>query len=371
MERLLAALASTAAVAEGRITPSRQLQGRPIKVLDGTTVQLADTPANQKRFPQNKAQKPGCGFPVMKLAVLFSLNSGAVLQVIRDSLHNHDLRLFQKLWKELKKGDILLGDRALGEYTSLAGLFRRGVDVVARLHQRRAVDFRKARRLGKWDALFTWTKSDNQCALLNKKRWRALPRQITVRIIRFRASIRGYRSRRITLVTTLLDPQMYPTEQLIALYARRWQMELCLRDLKTTMGMEQLRCKSPAMAEKELLAYLIAHNLLRCLMAEAVAHFQAQLDRLSFKGAMDAFRQYSAALDRAPNAKRRRELWRDLLLNLCLDLVPFRPGRQEPRALKRRPKQFPLLNRPRYQFREIPHRSRYWNAKPRNYSALN
>jgi hypothetical protein len=365
------ALASTADVAERRIALSNQLQGRPVKVVDGTTVQLADTRANQKRFPQNKAQKPGCGFPVMKLAVLFSLNSGAVLQVVWDSLHNHDLRLFQKLWKELKEGDILLGDRALGEYTSLAGLLRRGIDVLARLHQRRAVDFRKARRLGKGDALFTWTKSDNQCAVLSKKRWRALPRQITVRIIRFRASIRGHRGRRITLVTTLLDPKLYPAEQLIALYARRWRLELCLRDLKTMMGMEHLRCKSPAMAEKELLAYLIAYNLLRCLMTEALAHFHNELDRLSFKGAVDAFRQYSAALDRAPNKKCRGELWNDLLFALTRDLVPLRPGRQEPRALKRRPKQFPLLNRPRHQFREIPHRSRYWNAKPRNYRALN
>lgn len=370
-ERMASALAATAQMAERRITPSPQLQGRPVKVVDGTTVQLADTPRNQKRFPQNKAQKPGCGFPVLKLVVLFSLNSGALLQAVWGSLHNHDLRLVQKLWKELQKGDILLGDRAFGEYTSLAGLFQRGIDVVARLHQRRAVDFRKASRLAKCDALFTWSKSDNQCAVLSKKRWQALPRQLTVRLIRFRATIRGHHSRRITLVTTLLDPKLYPAEQLIALYARRWRLELCLRDLKTMMGMEQLRCKSPAMVEKELLAYLITHNLLRCLMADAVAQFHAELDRLSFKGAVDALRQYSAALDRAPNQKRRRELWHDLLWALCRDLVPLRPGRQEPRALKRRPKQYPLLNRPRHQFREIPHRSRHWNAKPRNYRALN
>ncbi len=125
------------------------------------------------------------------------------------------------------------------------------------------------------------------------------------------------------------------------------------------------------MAEKELLAYLIAHNLVRCLMAESVAQFHAQLDRLSFKGALDGLRQFSAALDRAPNQKCRRELWLDLLLNLARDLVPLRPGRREPRALKRRPKQYPLLNRPRHQFREIPHRNRHWKAKPRNYRTLN
>jgi hypothetical protein len=307
----------------------------------------------------------------MKLVVLFSLSSGAILNVMLGSLRHHDLRLLRGLWEQLKKGDILLGDRAFGEYTTLAGLPARGVDVVARLHSRRKVDFRKARRLGQGDGLFLWTKGYQQSEILSAKEWALLPAQITVRILRFTATIRGFRGRRITLVTTLLDPKLYPTQELVGLYARRWRLELCLRDLKTTMGMEQLRTKSPDMAEKELLAYLIAHNLIRCVIAQAVALHQVDLERVSFKGSVDALRQYSDAIAQARNRKMRRQLWEDLLLNLARDLVPYRPNRTEPHAVKRRPKPYPLLNKPRRKFKEIAHRNRYWKKRPRNYRSLN
>jgi hypothetical protein len=300
-----------------------------------------------------------------------SLTSGAVLSAISGSLHHHDLRRLRALWTQLKSGDILLGDRAYGEYTTLAGLRQQAVDVVARLHARRKVDFRQARRLGKNDGLFVWTKGGQQSTILSARQWTHLPAQLTVRVIRFDATIRGFRSRRITLVTTLLDSKRYPAQELVALYARRWRLELCLRDLKTTLGMEQLRCKSPAMVQKELLAYLVAHNLVRCVMAEAVARYQVALEHVSFKGSLDALRQYSNALSRARNPKMRRQLWEDLLLNLARDLVPKRPGRREPRAVKRRPKPYPLLNQPRDRFVEISHRSRYWKGRPRNYRGLN
>ena len=201
--------------------------------------------------------------------------------------------------------------------------------------------------------------------ILSPAQWSSLPARITVRIIRFTATIRGFRGRRVTLVTTLLDPKLYPAEQIIALYVRRWAQELCFRDIKSTMGMECLRCKSPEMAQKELLAYLVAHNLVPCVMAEAVAHYQADLQRISFKGAVDALRQYSAAIAQARSQKLQCQLWADLLLNLARDAVPFRPNRHEPRAVKRRPKAYPLLNQPRRQFVEISHRSRYWKGRPR------
>jgi len=370
-ERLEQALAATAEAARRRVGQAATLQGRPVKAVDGSTAQLADTVENQARYPQPSTQKRGCGFPVLKLAVLFCLNCGAVLNVVWGSLHNHDLRLFRQLWEQLKAGDILLGDRAYGEYTTLAALPARGVDVVARLHQKRKVDFRKARRLAKNDGLFVWAKGGQQSEILTASEWAALPNQITVRIVRFTATIRGFRARRVTLVTTLLDPVAYPAKELAALYARRWRLELCLRDLKTTLGMDQLRCKSPDMAEKELLAYLVAHNLIRCVMAEALVHYAVDLERISFKGTVDALRQYSAAIAQARNPKMRRQLWDDLILNLARDLVPLRPGRQEPRAVKRRPKPYPLLNQPRHKFVEISHRSRYWKGRPRNYRNLN
>jgi Transposase DDE domain len=371
VQRLKQALNATASAAAKRLPAPTTLQGRTVKVVDGSTVQLADTPQNQKHYPQPSVQKVGCGFPVLKLALLFCLNSGAVLQVVLGTLHHHDLRLLRQLWEHFKEGDILLGDRAYGEYTTVAILPTRGVDVVARLHQMRKVDFRKAQRLGKQDGLFVWTKGCQQSRILSTAQWKHLSSQITVRIIRFTAAIRGQRCRRVTLVTTLLDPKIYPADQIIALYARRWRLELCLRELKTLMGMDQLRCKTPEMVQKELLAYLIAHNLIRCLMAQAVARHAVELDRVSFKGSVDALRQFSAAIAQARNRKVRKQLWEDLLLNLARDLVPKRTGRQEPRAVKRRPKPYPLLNQPRRRFVEISHRNRYWKGRPRNYRILN
>jgi hypothetical protein len=370
-QRLDKALRATAQAADGRTGALGRLSGRPVKVIDGSTAQLPDTSRNQKAYPQPGSQKPGCGFPVMKLAVLFSLASGAVLNVVLDGLRSHDLRLFRRLWQWLIPGDIVLGDRAYGEYATLAGLPRRQVDVVARLHQRRNVDFRKAKWLGRNDGLFVWNKGCQQSNIFTARQWNQLPGQITVRILRFTATIRGFRARRITLVTTLLDPAAYPAEELAALYARRWRLELCLRDLKTTLGMEQLRCQSPAMAQKEVLAYLIAHNLTRCVMCEAATGYDAPLDRISFKGSVDALRQYSAAIAQASSRNIRRQVWHDLLLNLARDLVPLRPGRREPRAVKHRSKPYPLLNQPRRRFVEISHRNSYWKGRPRNYQALN
>lgn len=370
-ERLEKALRATARTADCRGERSTQLQGRAVKVVDGSTTQLADTPKNQKRFPQPSSQKPGCGFPVIRFIALLSLNSGAIVQVVWDSLRSHDLRLFRHLWPHLQAADIVLGDRAFGEYTTAAALPRQRVDLVARLHHQRKVDFRKAQRLAKNDGLFRWAKGCQQSRILSAAEWALLPAQITVRLIRFTATIRGWRSRRVTLVTTLLDPKLYPADQIASLYARRWRLELCFRDLKATLGMEQLRCKSPAMAEKELLAHLVAHNLIRCVMAEARARSQGDLERISFKGALDALRQYSSAIAQARNQRMRRQLWEDLLLTLVRDAVPLRPNRREPRALKHRPKAYPLLNQPRHRFVEISHRSRYWKGRPRNYRELN
>jgi len=206
-QRLEQALIATAQAADRRAGSAGLLPGRPVKVVDGSTTQLADTPKNQQRYPQPSTQKRGCGFPALKLVVLFSLTSGAILHVLWGSLRHHDLRLLRGLWDCLTQGDILLGDRAYGEYTTLAGLPQQGVDVVARLHQCRKVDFRKARRLSQNDALFVWTKGCQQSEILSAQQWALLPAEITVRMIRFTATIRGFRARRVTLVTTLLDPK--------------------------------------------------------------------------------------------------------------------------------------------------------------------
>lgn len=152
------ALAELARQADRRVGQGGRLRGRPVKVVDGSTVQMADTAKNQKRFPQMPFQKPGCGFPLLKFVALCSLSSGAILATALDSYHSHDLRLFRRLWAGLKPGDIILGDRAFGDYASLADLLRQGVDVVARLNAKRKVDFRKAKRLGRNDGIFVWAK---------------------------------------------------------------------------------------------------------------------------------------------------------------------------------------------------------------------
>jgi hypothetical protein len=291
LERMTGLLTATASAADARAGAGGALQSRPVKVADGSSAQAPDTAANRKRFPQPVTQKPGCGFTVVRFVALFSLASGAILNVVWDTVSHHDLRLFQRLWECLRRGDIFLGDRAFGDYLTLAALPQRGVDVVARVHHSRRVDYRKTKRLGRQDGLAIWKKARRCPPFLDAAQWGQMSAQITVRLIRFTATLRGQRGRRITLVTTLLDPELYPAHELIALYARRWRLELCLRDLKTTLGMERLHCKTPAMLEKELLAFFVAHNLIRCVMAEAAGLHDAPLERISFKGTLEALRQ--------------------------------------------------------------------------------
>ena len=367
-DRLKLTLAVTAETADRRVGSQGFIQGRPVKVADGSTVQLADTAQNQKSYAQAPGQKPGCGFPLLKFLPIFSLSSGAISHVETADWKTHDVRLLKPAWDALKKGDVLLVDRAFGDYVTLASLPPRGVDVVARLHGARQVDFRKPlKRLGPRDAWFEFHKSYQPSDILTPEEWAQLPEKITVRIVRFTARIRG-RKVRVTLVTTLLDPVLYPVEELVALYRRRWQMELTLRHLKTTMKMEQLRCQSPAMARKELLVYLLAYNLIRCLMAQAVAQAGVEMERVSFRGTVDAVRNYAAEMRAARSQRQRKRLLEELVAVIAADLVPMRPGRTEPRAVKHRPKAYPLLNKPRRKFKEIPHRYRQRKNKTVNKS---
>lgn len=364
------ALQATALEADRR-ADHRRWFGRPVVVVDGSSTSLPDTPANQRRFPQPKSQAPGCGFPLMKLVAFMSLASGAILAVATGSKRQSELRLFRFLWHQLKAADIVLGDDTYSDYPTLASLPQRQIDGVFRLQSRRPKDFRRGKKLGPHDRLITLQKPKTKSLTLSARAWKALPQSIDLRLIRYRIEVPGFRTRQIDLLTTLLDPHLYPAQQLAALFGQRWRMELCLRDLKTTLGMEQMRCKSPEMAHKELLMYLIAHNLIRCLMAQAARLYEQDLQRISFKGTVDTVRQYSAALAQARNRTQRRRLRQELLDNLARDLVPERPNRREPRALKRRPKQYPLLNKPRHLFKEIPHRSRYRKNSTKTSSVKN
>jgi hypothetical protein len=349
-------LVESARAAERQAPERRLLQGRVLKAADGSTVILADTPENQKKYPQPRSQKPGCGFPIMRLSVVFSLQSGAVLQVAQGTYYQHELRLFQTLQSGLQPGDIVIYDRAGGHYVMAAGLRLQNVDLISRVLGRQ-IDCRRGQRLGPRDRLVVWKKSAQKPAYLTEEQWAAFPPEITVRVLKITVAPKGCRTHRLTLVTTLLDPVQYPAAEIAEAYLRRWRLELCLDDLKTTLGMETLHCLSPAMVQKELLAFLIAHNLLRWVMAQAARAHGVDLYRISFTGTLDAFRPFASAMAQAKTAKKRQQLWDKLLRTLADDLVPERPGRREPRAVKRRPKAHPLLNKPRRQFRENGRRS--------------
>jgi hypothetical protein len=336
------------------------LQGRPIRAVDGSGVRLPDTPKNRAAFPPPKNQPAGTGFPYLRVVLLFSLQSGAILAHSIGSLFQSELRLFLCLRRWLKKGEILLLDRAYGYFIVAATCQLLGVDVVARVPTgNRKVDFRKAhKKFNPNDALFIWAKPKRRSPLLRLAEWAALPSLLTLRIVRARINKKGFRIREITIVTTLLDPELYPAEEILEAYLKRWRMEMCFDDIKTTLDMEYLSCQTPKMIHKELLVFLTAHNFLRWIMAQAAQNHEVELERISFKGCLDGFRQFSKALARLggpKNAKKRDRLWNRFLRALAQDLVPERPGRREPRAVKRKRK-YDDLNKPRRQWKDRPGR---------------
>lgn len=357
---------AVAALANRLLPEAQQLWfGLCPKVIDGTTTTLPDTPQNQRAYPQSRSQKPGCGFPIMKIVGIFSLSSGVLLDYVKGNKHQHELALLRKLLDHFKPRDLAVADRGFSSYVLMALLLLRGVGSLFRLHQARAADFRKGKRLGKDDRLFTWAKPKQKPSYLPQSLWKLIPDELSVRVLRFQLRVPGFRPQSVTLVTTLIDAQAYPAMELARLYARRWRIELWFRNIKTSMGMERLRCKRPKMVHKELEMFLIAYNLIRALMAEAAAIHEVPVDRISFKGTVDASRQFSIAIAQARSKKKQRELIEELLKVIALDQVPDRPGRREPRAVKRRPKPYPLLNKPRSKFKEIPHRNRHWKNNPR------
>jgi hypothetical protein len=336
-------------------------RGLCVKVIDGTGVSLPDTRKNQRAYPQPGGQKPGCGFPLMKIVGVFSLATGALLDYAKGHKHQHELALLHRMMDTFKPGDLALADRGFSTYTLMALLWLRQVQSLFRLHHARPKDFRQGKRLGKNDRLLLWRKPDDwqKPRYMAKLLWRLLPKELSVRMVRFTLEIPGYRTRSVTLITTLLDAQLFPAAALAHLYARRWRIELWFRDIKTSMGMEVLRCRSPKMVHKELEMFLIAYNFIRCLMADASAIHDVPMDRLSFKGTGDSVRQFAVALAQARSRKQHNQLMARLLQIIAQDQVPERPGRRNPRAVKRRPKPYQKLNRPRHMMKEMLHRSKY------------
>jgi hypothetical protein len=277
--------------------PSQQLWcGRRVKLVDGTTCSMPDTAPNQDAYPQPSGQKAGCGFPMLKLVGLFSLATGALLHAVHGPVRVHEGQLFRQLWSYLTQGDVLVADRGFCSFGWLAALQQqqRGIDAVVRLHQARPVDFRRGQRLGRADRLLQWAKPSPCPRTLSAEQFAALPGTRPVRQLRIQATLKGFRPRRLVLVTTLLDPLAYPAAALADLYLRRWGVELQIRELKTLLRLDVLRCRSPQMIRKELQMHFIAYNLVRAVMLQAALQYQVALSRLSFKGTLDALQAFAA-----------------------------------------------------------------------------
>ncbi|MFW9259235.1 IS4 family transposase [Nostoc sp. CALU 546] len=330
--------------------------GRNVKVIDGSTVSrstvsMPDTVENQKEYPQPSSQKPGCGFPIAKIGVVFSLVTGAAVALCIDVLNTHDIKLARRLYSFLKPNDVLLGDRAFCAYADMIAITKLGCDAIFRKHQSRTTTMRKGKIVGDCDKLVTWYKPKSCPKGLNKDEFDALPSSITVREIYYYIVIPGFRTQQVSLITTLLDKSSYYTLEIVGIYGKRWDVELDLRHLKTTLGMDVLRCKSPSMVRKEIYVFLLAYNLLRSLMWSAGTTYTTPPLRLSLQGTRHHLINFIPTLLAATSTKR-LQIYCTLLKVIAHKAVPDRPGRSEPRVRKRRPKAYPLMTKPRHELRK-------------------
>lgn len=282
--------------------------GKDVKVIDGTGVSMPDTEENQQRWPQSASQKPGCGFPQAKLVGCFSMAHAGLISWGLSDKHSHESTIWREMWDLFNPGDIALTDRGFSSYEAMAQLKNsHQVDTVMRMHQRRKVDFRKGRRLGDQDRLQIWKRPQRPNKhVLTKEQWEELPVEIEVRVIRMRVQVPGFRTTEITIATTLLDSKKYTASAICELYLKRWRVELYFRDIKVTLGLDVLRCKTPEMVEKEIVMHAITYNAIRAIMQQAAVINDAPLDRLSFKGTVDTLREW-ASLFYSNLSQRKRE----------------------------------------------------------------
>jgi hypothetical protein len=254
-------------------------KGRAVQLVDGTTVSMPDTAANQQTFPQPRSQKAGVGFPLARLVAVISLATGAVRELALGRYKGKqtgETALFRSLWDRFRAGDIVVADRYFASFFGIAPLLARGVDGVYRMHQRRNYDFRRGRRLGVEDHVVRWTKPPRP-EWMDEALYAELPGELLIRELRVRVQRVGFRVEEVVLVTTLLDAREYSKEEVADLYLKRWNIELDLRSIKAVMKMDVLRCETPAMVEKEIWMHLLAYNLIRKLMTQAAAADRRQL----------------------------------------------------------------------------------------------
>lgn len=331
---------------ESKTTPEDNWCGRQVKVLDASTVSMPDTIDNQKAYPQPSSQKVGCGFPLAKIMVLFSITTGAAIEIVIDVFKTHDIKLARVLYNYLNPGDIALGDRAFCAYSDIYFLQKQSCDAIFRKHQGRKNQIKKGKRIGPCDCLVTWQKPKSCPKGLSKEEFDSLPPNLLLREVHYYICIPGYRTKQVTLITTLLDIQLYPTLELVKIYELRWDVELNLKHLKTTLGMDILRGKAPAMVRKEIYIHLLAYNLLRTLMWQSGKQKEVNPLRISLQGTRHHLNNFISELKDATPINRER-LYQIMLKLIAHKLLPSRPARVEPRVRKRRPKSYPLMQQPR------------------------
>jgi hypothetical protein len=320
--------------------------GRRVLDVDGSTITMPDTPENQATYPQVPGQRRGCGFPIARIVVVFSLAVGTVLDVAigrYQGKQTGENSLFRTLHDVLREGDVVLADRHFSGWFDMALLQQRGVDSVVRKHQLRATDFRTGQRLGPNDHLVCWGKPARP-VWMSKEPYASLPDALTMREVRVIVRQKGFRTKELVVVTTLLDPAEYPAAEIAVLYRRRWQAELNLRSLKIVLQMDHLRCQTPHRVRNEFYMHLVAYNLIRQLMA--VATFRAGVEpwTVSFKGALQTMNKLLPLLSTGISTQN----WCAAVLQaIATHDVGNRPDRFEPRVKKRRPKKFKFLREPR------------------------
>jgi len=352
--------------AEARVEGHHLWRGHQLKAIDGTSVKLMDTPENQKKYPQPSAQAVGCGFPVMGVVGVLNLARGTLSDFITCPYRQHDIKGFYELRKHFQPGDIAIGDRAFCSFEMLGLLKAGGAHSVMRLHQRRNVkrDWKSGKQLDFGSRLVVWNKPAKRGgAGLNDEEWVALPDKMVLRYVAAKAKGRDGKMRTIYLVTTLLDADEYPADEIAAVYEERWSIEVKIRDIKTTMKFEMMRVKTPEMAHRTMKMIQIAYNLVKARQAEAIRGEAILLGELGFKGTLDLIDKSRAGF--AGLVLRPRLLAKaveDFEADLRDRVIQIRPGRQEPRATKNRPKSYQYMTKPRHEFTEIFHREHYKKA---------
>ena len=345
-------------VERAALEPWRWL-GRVVKLFDGSTVSMPDTPKNQAAFPQSCRQAPGVGFPLARIGVLFSLSVGTVLDLgIRRwaGKFQSELAMLRDMIAGLDPGDVLLTDRYLCSYMEIALLVRESVDFVGRIHAHRKVDFRRGWRLGPQDHVVEWVKPKRP-EWMSPEDYVAIPETLSMRELRCQIARPGYRTRTIIIATTLLDAELFSKDEIAKLYRLRWDAEINLRSLKTMMNMDVLRCQSPEMVRKEIWAHLLAYNMIRTVIAQAAAKHGKQPRQLSFTRAMRTLEAFRPAIAHVPR-ERLTDLYEHMLTAIASHEIGNRPDRLEPRQRKRRPKPYKLMTKPRNQARNQEARKR-------------